>query len=852
MRLTGWFAVALLLVVSSMEVRASDEFDPTPIGQPPSAPADQFAEPTPSPNDIIHFPRPPKPAAIGIAPAARQPAGALSGRIVYMSGGHGYTADSSGVWYTQRGNGQSMVEDFGNLDQMTMYAMYCFNAGATVVPFRPVGYQSLEIILDNDDPGVTFLGTWTNSAATVYYGSPGDVPYRFASKSPIETATARYTPTIATAGFYPVYCWTRDGSDRVPDQLYRIASSGGLSEVRINHRRVGKGWIYLGTYFFQPGTSGYVEISNETSSGLGTYVFADAIRFGNGMGTINRGAGVSGKPREDEASRYWVQNGIGQGASSSIYDGSSTDQDDNVGTPPRMASYMNNEAEGTFVERIFLSFHSNAGGGRGCDGLYNNTSLFPGTATPHQFRWATLQGRQTNDDMVAIGAPPLENAWTVRGATDSAVTFARTDYAFGEIRNDSINGEMDATISEVAFHDSSLDAPLLRDPKVRNWIARAAYKATVKYFNEFATGTLALLPEPPINVRATANNGVVTVGWDPPGSVVAGGDAPTGYVVYKSFDGYGFGNPVVVPGGAATSTAISGLPTMTPVYFRVAATNAGGESLPSETVGVKFAASGRPKVLVVNGFDRLARTLNPIESGPHMGGPTGATGSYERVKPRKSNSADYIVQHAIALSSVPGATYDCCANECITNGQVTMDQSVYKAVDWILGEESTTDKTFSAAEQTAVTNYFTAGGNLFLSGSEIAYDLDSQNNGRTFYRTKFYSQFSADTATTYSVAASPGGIFTPGLTFDFNPANGAPYDANSPDVLTALAPGLACLAYGTGTIAGVQANSGSYKVVNFGFPFETITDASKRATVMTQVMIYFGVPASGVDHWELY
>src|SRR5262245_11495327 len=87
--------------------------------------------------------------------------GSLSGRIVYMSAGHGWTFNSSGFWYTQRGVSYEMVEDYGNLDQMNFFAAYCLNAGATVVPFRPLGYQTNEVVLDNDSPGVTFVGTWS-------------------------------------------------------------------------------------------------------------------------------------------------------------------------------------------------------------------------------------------------------------------------------------------------------------------------------------------------------------------------------------------------------------------------------------------------------------------------------------------------------------------------------------------------------------------------------------------------------------------------------------------------------------------------------------------------------------------
>ena len=83
--------------------------------------------------------------------------------------------------------------------------------------------------------------------------------------------------------------------------------AGGTTEVTVNHRRVGNGLVYLGTYYFEKGTNGYVDISNRSNS-ADSVVVADMIRFGNGMGDISRGkAGVSGLAREDEAGLYWVK-----------------------------------------------------------------------------------------------------------------------------------------------------------------------------------------------------------------------------------------------------------------------------------------------------------------------------------------------------------------------------------------------------------------------------------------------------------------------------------------------------------------------------------------------------------------
>jgi hypothetical protein len=129
-----------------------------------------------------------------------------------------------------------------------------------------------------------------------------------------------------------------------------------------------------------------------------------------------------------------------------------------------------------------------------------------------------MVGHAVNDELVAIGAPPLETAWSNRGSSDASVTFARTDYAFGEIRSSANGNEFDATITEVAFHDNALDAQLMRDPKVRAAIARALYHATVKYFNTYGGSSATRAPDSPTSTRATTDaSGNVTLSWTAPG-----------------------------------------------------------------------------------------------------------------------------------------------------------------------------------------------------------------------------------------------------------------------------------------------------------------------------------------------
>lgn len=748
--------------------------------------------------------------AIPLGTVYAQIQGSLNGRIVYMSAGHGWTFNSSGFWYTQRGVSYEMVEDYGNQDQMNFFAAYCLNAGATVVPFRPLGYQTNEVVLDNDSPGVTFVGPWSNSGATTgFYGTSGDVPYRFANLAPTETASAQYRPTIAATGFYPVYTWAASGSNR-GRQLYRIRHTGGESLVRVPHEMVGNGWVYLGNYYFEAGTNGVVIISNlrDPADVSGTVVIADAIRFGNGIGR-------SGFAREEECSRYWVEAQIGVGAPTSIYDTGGTDDSDNVGTPPRMAAHMNREQSGSRYERVFISFHSNAGGGRGTIGLHNTP--YAGTYTSNQLDLARLVAQEINDDLYAQSVA-WEHRWNDRGAN---VTYSQT-FPFGEINNTAINDEFDATIMEVAFHDNQFDAELMRDPRARQAVGRSAYQGMMRYFNQFGGVPLVFLPEPPTNVRAIAQpGGVVRIQWGAPAAL--GGNAQ-GFVVHISTNGYGFRTAGGVGGGNATSLSISNLAADVDWFFRVASTNAAGESLPSEVVGCRLTEFPVARVLYINGFDRFDRFLAP--------GQTAGSMTFDRCQPRRMNAFDYVVQHGIALGE-NGVAYDSCQNEAIISGVVRMTN--YPAVIWGAGNESTADDTFNASEQTRVAEYLDRGGRFFVSGAEIAWEL----NGTSFLSNYLHAALENDDAGTNYFSAVADSVFSGNPAGRFDDGTFGTYNVAYPDQLIPLNNATPALVYGGSTAAaGIQSSN---RLVYFGFPFETITTAGAREAYMLDVLKYFDV-----------
>ncbi len=143
------------------------------------------------------------------------------------------------------------------------------------------------VIVDNSDAGYSVIqGTFLNSTATPYWSDNNGndaAHYTFANgtgNANQATAVAQFTPNLPATGYYPVYTWYNTATNRNTSAAYTINYAGGSFTVHVNQQLTGNGWIYLGTYYFNAGTSGNVQISNASSST--GQVIADAVRFGNG------------------------------------------------------------------------------------------------------------------------------------------------------------------------------------------------------------------------------------------------------------------------------------------------------------------------------------------------------------------------------------------------------------------------------------------------------------------------------------------------------------------------------------------------------------------------------------------
>lgn len=150
------------------------------------------------------------------------------------------------------------------------------------------------IIIDNVDMGTSpgsaepeFIGNWTQYPDPIkdnpYYTMRvadwfGMYAYAYTFPGNGE-AKAIYRPNIGCAGYYEIFEWHGWHETSVDDEAtnvpYTIKYHNGQSMGTINQTNNHGRWNSLGTYFFNTGTSGYVELTNHANG----VVIADAIKF---------------------------------------------------------------------------------------------------------------------------------------------------------------------------------------------------------------------------------------------------------------------------------------------------------------------------------------------------------------------------------------------------------------------------------------------------------------------------------------------------------------------------------------------------------------------------------------------
>ena len=136
-----------------------------------------------------------------------------------------------------------------------------------------------DVIVDDVDQGATTVGTWLDG--TYLTGSYNNSYKHCSNDISTETASHRWTPSIAAAGAYNVYCWYTSGVNRTTAAHYTIHHAGGTASATVNQTTTGAQWVRIGTALpFAAGTTGYVKLDNVTGETTGSKaIIADAMRW---------------------------------------------------------------------------------------------------------------------------------------------------------------------------------------------------------------------------------------------------------------------------------------------------------------------------------------------------------------------------------------------------------------------------------------------------------------------------------------------------------------------------------------------------------------------------------------------
>ena len=797
---------------------------------------------------------------------------------VWQSHGMFYKIDRN-EWRWQRPRLFGTTEDLFTQSFVVTYLIPMLeNAGAIVFTPRERNWQRQEVIVDNNTcpAGSQYLEVnykkccWTNAPAPGFaqrYSVYPDNHNPFAdgtarmitTQTKPEKAFAEWIPDIPEKGKYAVYVSYQTLPESVSDAKYLVFHNGGVTEFRVNQQMGGGTWVYLGTFEFDKGCNDYgmVVLSNESKEqGV---VSADAVRFGGGMGNIERGGSVSGMPRYLEGARYWAQ---WAGMPYPVYSKSNgtNDYNDDINTRSLMTNYLSGGSVFNPAEKglkvpfeMTLGFHSDAGF-KTDDQLVGTLGIY--TTGFNEGRLNCGISRYASRDLADMVLTGLKRDIDARfGVNWQRRSMWNRNYS--ETRLPAVP----SMILELLSHQNFNDLKLGHEPAFKFTVARSVYKSVLKYLADMhgTNYTVQPLPVTHFAISEGKKKNTFDLRWTPTEDVLEPTAEAQGYIVYTRVGRGGFDNGTYTRKPELTVEVEPGL-----VYsFRVTAVNRGGESFPSETLSACKAKRSKGAVLIVNAFDRVSGpgSINsPLMQGFDLlndpGIPDGQTPAYcgyqqnfDRSRPGiedetglgysgnelegkliAGNTFDYPFIHGKAIQAAGRYSFVSCSDETIESGST--DLTAYDVVDFLYGADR---KGISPEIREALTRYCNQGGSLLISGAYLSDGKSKNAEGKTFCQNVLKY---ADQGLTAPLSCEE----VSGLNVRFRlprRANETTYAVPQSGYLYPTGGSFSTFVYTSGNYGAGIAYRGNYRTFVLGFPFESIPEEGERNHVMKAILGFF-------------
>ena len=779
-------------------------------------------------------------------------------------------------WKWQRPNLFGTTEDLFTQTIVIPYLIPMLeNAGAVVFTPRERDWQKNEVIVDNggrgyvEDNGKETWKTAQEKGFAYHAGTyrDGENPFTQGTARAVkatkkaDVSWASYQPNIPQGGKYAVYVSYQSLKNSVSDAQYIVMHKGQRTVFKVNQQMGGGTWVYLGTFDFDRGNNEFNRVVVTNSSSESGVVTTDAVRFGGGMGNIERGGSCSGMPRCLEGARYSAQ---WAGAPYSVY--SSKNGSDDYGDDINVRSNMTNWLAGgsTYVPtlegkkvpiELSLAVHSDAGyttvndsiiGSLAiCTTSFNDGRLNSGLSrmVSHDFADSLLTGLQRD-------ISGKYRKWTRR-------------YLWDRNYSETRKPEVPSAIIETMSHQNFADMRRGLDPNFRFTLARSLYKTILRFVNGNHSVPSVVQPLPVSNFRIERNSsGGLRLSWIAEKDEQEPTAVPTSYIVYTSEDGMGFDNGTVVYTSSFDFEAKKGVN----YCFKVTALNRGGESFPSETLAAYLSKSAHAKdILVVDGFSRLSgpavvddysrqgfdlgsdigvsygltagwngrqQCFDKSRAGSEGEGSLGYCGDELAGRFIMGNNRDGSVCHVKDIAMSGAYNVVGCSLEALDNNLVKLDH--YNLVDIAFGLQRNDGhslvvyKTFSETLQSKLRSYAKSGGRILVSGAYVGSDM-TQPHERSFM-----SDVLKTTFTGTDTNAGNNMVDGLGLSFDIiRQINDRHFAATSVDRIAACdGRSFAAMRYQDGSTAGVAYDGTDYKSFVMGYPYECINNVRTRQQVM--------------------
>jgi hypothetical protein len=846
-----------------------------------------------------------------------KPTMGLQGRNIVVWPSHGwYYNDELRRWEWQRPRLFQAVEDLIPLSFVVPYLVPMLErAGANVFLPRERDIQTEEVIVDNDAPADRKQGTYreeTPQHRCVFLDgstpgfAEGTPPYpvnlnpfrqgtwRHVTTDSVISARVSWIPRIPETGQYAVYVSYAASDSNADDAAYTVYHLGGRTDFCVNQQIGGGTWIYLGQFKFAAGMhpdSGSVVLTNR-SSHKGLRVTADAVRFGGGMGNVQRNGTTSGRPRYVEAAKYYLQ--YAGMPDTLIYNqsGGKNDYRDDYFSRPEYVNFLTGAPAGPNKDRhaqglgipvdISLAFHTDAGITHN-DSTIGTLSIFSVEGADSEQVFPNGMSRMANRDLADIVQTQIVQ--DLRMKEDP--TWNRR-----ELRNakyiEASNPNVPGMLLELLSHQNFLDMKFMLDPRFRFTVARAVYKGMLRFLAEQHRIPYVVAPLPVSHMATEFDaKGNIVISWKAVADSLEPTAAPDRFVLYTRIDDGGFDNGTLV----SEPRFVLRKPMFGTIYsFIVTAMNDGGESLPSEVLAACRTRRARGMALIVNGFTRVAGPatfetprfagmMNQIDPGVpdhYELSFTGTQYDYSVASPFRSNDSpghgashagyegsviagntfDFPFVHGTAMRA-NGFSFASASSAALMDSLV--DPAGYRLVDLILGEQQRTAwpkpladslhgvqfVAFPPGLQRSLAAYCTKHGHLFVSGAYVGSDLflatPPDSMGTVFASNVLHYVYDTDHAAVTGTVESADPSFLRDVKFRYNTGfNREMYAVTAPDAILPVNGSKLLLRYPENNFPAATGFRGEYGVVVFAFPFESIVGDDVRARVMNGVLGFLG------------